>query len=99
MHDNVSRNGYENAIVGRYGGYFEEDIMRLMCVRAYRLTELDAPVKFAPHIEVRLGNARYQRGEQNKDIGGSARNTILALVRRTHPLIIGNSLSSQESHE
>ena len=28
--------------------------------------------------------------------GGSANNRILALVKGTHPLIIGNSLSSQE---
>ena len=40
-----------------------------------------------------------EEASKYKDIGGSARNTILALVRRTHPLIIGNSLSSQESHE
>ena len=40
-----------------------------------------------------------EEASKYKDIGGSARNTILALVQRTHPLIIGNSLSSQESHE
>ena len=34
-----------------------------------------------------------------KDIGGSARNRILALVRRIHPLIIGTSMSNQESRE
>ena len=28
-HGNVSRNGYGNAIFGRYGGYFEEDIRRV----------------------------------------------------------------------
>ena len=33
----ISRNGYVNAMIGRYGGYFEEDIMWLMCERAYRL--------------------------------------------------------------
>ena len=27
----ISRNGYGNAIIGRYGGCFEEDIRRLMC--------------------------------------------------------------------
>ena len=37
-HDNISRNGYGNAIIGRYGGCFEEDIRRLMCDRAYRIT-------------------------------------------------------------
>jgi hypothetical protein len=31
--------------------------------------------------------------------GGSANNRILALVRRTHALIIGNSLSSWEVHK
>ena len=31
--------------------------------------------------------------------GGSANNRIITLVRRTHTLIIGNSLSSQEIHK
>ena len=31
--------------------------------------------------------------------GGSAKNRILTLVKGTHPLIIGNSLSSQEIHK
>ena len=34
-----------------------------------------------------------------KDIGASARNRILALARRTHPLIIGIPLSNQETRE
>ena len=38
MHGNISRNGYGNAIIGRYGGCFEEDIRRFMCDRAYRIT-------------------------------------------------------------
>ena len=38
LHGNISRNGYGNAIIGRYGGCFEEDIMRLMCDRAYPIT-------------------------------------------------------------
>ena len=33
-----TRNGYGNAIIGRYGGCFEEDIRRFMCDRAYRIT-------------------------------------------------------------
>ena len=37
LHGNISRNGYGNAIIGRYGGCFEEDIRRLMCDRAYRI--------------------------------------------------------------
>ena len=57
LHDNVSRNGYGNAMIGRYGGCFEEDIMRLMYDRAYYAKDLDAPT-----LEMRKGNARYQRG-------------------------------------
>ena len=26
LHGNISRNGYGNAIIGRYGGYFEKGI-------------------------------------------------------------------------
>src|SRR3989337_665501 len=37
LHGNISRNGYGNGIIGRYGGYFEEDIRRLMCDRAYHI--------------------------------------------------------------
>ena len=36
LHGNISRNGYGNAIIGRYGGCFEEDIRWLMSDRAYR---------------------------------------------------------------
>ena len=35
---NISRNGYGNAIIGRYDGCFEEDIRRFMCDRAYCIT-------------------------------------------------------------
>ena len=38
LHGNISWNGYGNAIIGRYGGCFEEDIRRLMCDRAYHIT-------------------------------------------------------------
>ena len=33
----ISRNGYENAMIGRYGGCFEEDIRSFMCDRAYHI--------------------------------------------------------------
>ena len=38
LHGNISRNGYGNAIIGRYGGCFEEDIRRFMCDREYHIT-------------------------------------------------------------
>ena len=37
MDGNISRNGYGNAIIGRYGGCSEEDIRSLMCDRAYNI--------------------------------------------------------------
>ena len=33
-----TRKGYGNAIIGRYGGCFEEDIRRFMGDRAYHIT-------------------------------------------------------------
>src|SRR3990170_4845662 len=38
LHGNISQNGYGHAIIGRYGGCFEEGIRRLMCERAYHIT-------------------------------------------------------------
>ena len=38
LHGNISRNGYGNAMIGRSGGCFEEDIRRLMCDRVYRIS-------------------------------------------------------------
>ena len=37
MHGNISQNGYGNAMIGRYGGCFEEDIRRFMCDRTYHI--------------------------------------------------------------
>ena len=37
LHCNISQNGYGNAMIGRYGGCFEEDIRWLMCDRAYHI--------------------------------------------------------------
>ena len=38
LHGNISRNGYGNAIIGRYGGCFEGDIRWFMCDREYHIT-------------------------------------------------------------
>ena len=46
----------ENAIIGRYGGCFEEDIRRLMCDRAYHITG------FGCTDEVRA-NSRGEKGQ------------------------------------
>ena len=51
LHGNLSRNSYGNAIIGRYGGCFEEDIRRFMCERAYHITGFEVPTKVAPILE------------------------------------------------
>ena len=100
MHGSVSRNGYGNATIGRYAGCFEEDKMWLMCERVYHLMGFGCTGEVCTTSRGEIGQCTVpKRLAKYKVIGGSARNTILALVRRTHPLIIGNSLSSQESHE
>ena len=38
LHGNLSRNGYGNAIIGRYACCFGEDIRRPMCDRVYHIT-------------------------------------------------------------
>ena len=35
---NISRNGYGNAMIGRYCGCFVQDKRRFMCDRSYRIT-------------------------------------------------------------
>ena len=62
LHGNVSQKGYGNALIGRYGGYFEERYKEVYDDRAYHAKGLDAPAKYAPTLEVRKGNARYRRG-------------------------------------
>ena len=59
LHVNVSRKGYGNALIGRYGGCFEEGYNEAYDDRAYHAKGLDAPAKFAPTLKMRKGNARY----------------------------------------
>ena len=94
LHNSVSRNGYGNTMIDRYGGCFEEYIMWLMCERAYHLMGFGCTGEVCTISRGEIGQCTVpNRLAKYKDIGGSARNTILALVRRTHTLIIGNSLS------
>ena len=61
LHVNVSQKGYGNALIGRYGGCFEERYNIAYDDRVYHAKGLDAPAKFAPTLKMRKGNARYQR--------------------------------------
>ena len=62
LHGNISRKGFGNALIGRYGGCFEERYKEVYDDRAYHAKGLDAPAKYGPTLKMRKGNARYQRG-------------------------------------
>ena len=55
MHGNISRNGYRNTIIGRYGGYFEEDIRRFMCDRAYHIMRVGCTGEVSTNSEGEKG--------------------------------------------
>ena len=57
LHGNVSRNGYGNAVVGRYGACFEEDNIGLCVGELEEVLPrgLDVLVKYGPSLNVRRG--------------------------------------------
>ena len=97
LHGSISQKGYGNALIGRYGGCFEERYKEAYDDRAYHAEGLDAPMKFAPSP---MRRAMHGTEEASKIWeGGSVNFRILTLVRRTHELIIGNSQSNKEVHK
>src|ERR1041384_1040570 len=96
LHGNVSRKGYGNALIGRYGGCFKEGYKGVYDDRAYRAKDLDVPAKVDANSRTEK-EAMHGTGEASKIWeGGSVNSRILTLVRRTHALIIGNSQSNKE---
>src|SRR3954469_476494 len=97
LHGNISRKGYGNALIGRYGGCFEEGYKEAYDDRAYCAKGLDVPAKV--DAKSRSEEAMHDTGEARKIWeGGSVNFRILTLVRRTHALIIDNSQSNKEVH-
>src|ERR1041385_1663182 len=96
LHGNISRKGYGNSLIGRYGGCFEEGYKEVYDDRAYRAKGLDVPPKGEANSRSEK-KAMNGTGEASKIWeGGSVIFRILTLVRRTHALIIGNSQSNKE---
>src|ERR1041385_774035 len=96
LHGNIARKGYGNALVGRYGGCFEEGYKEVYDDRAYRAKGLDVPAKV--DASSRSEKEATHGTEEARKIweGGSVNFRILTLFRRTHALIIGNSQSNKE---
>src|ERR1041385_3209429 len=96
LHGNISRKGYGNALIGRYGGRFEERYEEVYDDRAYHAKGLDVPAKGDANSRSEK-KAMHNTGEARKIWeGGSVNFRILTLVRTTHALIIGNSQSNKE---
>src|ERR1041385_8279248 len=96
FHGNISRKGYRNALIGRYGGCFEEGYKEVDDDRAYHAKGLDVPAKVDANSWSEK-KAMHGRGKARKIWeGGSVNFRILTLVRRTHALIIGNSQYNKE---
>ena len=73
LHGNISRNGYGNAIIGRYGGCFEEDIRRFMCERAYHITGFGC-----------TGEERAMHGTEEASKDGRVRVRIIHGLNTSH---------------
>ena len=81
LHGNISRNGYGNAIIGRYGGCFEEGIRRFMCDRAYHITG------FGCTSEVCTNSQRWERamhGTEEDSNDGRVRVRIIHGLNISH---------------
>src|SRR3954463_8672255 len=94
----IYRKGYGNALIGRYGGRFEERYKEVYDDRVYHAKGLDAPAKVDANsrsekrqcmVPKRLANMRRWKCQLS----------ILTLVQRNHALIIGNSQSNKEVHK
>src|SRR3954464_14561485 len=92
---NISRKGYGNALIGRYGGCFEEGYNEVYDERVYHAKGLDVPAKVDANSRSDK-KAMHSTGETRKIWeGGSVNFRILTLVRGTHSLIISNSQSNR----
>ena len=87
LHGNISQNGYENAIIGRYGGCFEEYIRRFMCERAYHITGFGCTGEVCANSQCEKGQCTVPKRLEN--CGKVSVRIIhgLTLVIRTHILI------------
>src|ERR1041385_6742058 len=99
LHGNITRKGYGNALIGRYGGCFEEIYKEVYDDRAYHAMGLDVPAK----VDTNSRNEKEAMHDTGQRLSNMRRwkcqLSILTLVRRTHALIIGNSQSNEEVHK
>src|ERR1041385_7478138 len=98
FHRNISRKVHGNALIGRYGGCFEERYKEVYDNRACHAKDLDVPTRWTPTLGVRRGKCMIPKRLANMR-RWKCQLSILTLVRRNHALIIGNSQSNEEVHK
>src|ERR1041385_7645383 len=99
LHGNISRKGYGNALICRYGGCFEEGYKEAYDDKVYRSKGLEVPAKVDANSRSEK-KPMHGTGKASKIWeGGSVNFRLLTLVRRTHALIIGNYPSNKEGHK
>src|ERR1041385_8391875 len=95
LHGNISRKGYGNALIGRYGGCFEERYEEAYDDRVYHARVSMYRRRWTPTLGVkrRQCTARERLAKYGR---WKCQLSILTLVQKTHALIIGNSQSNKE---
>ena len=71
LHGNISRKGYRNALIGRYGGCFEKRYKEVYDDRVYHAKGLDVPAKVDANSRSEK-EAMHDTGKASKIwVGGS----------------------------
>src|SRR3954463_10560522 len=98
LHDNISQKGYGNALIGMYGGCFEERYKEFYDDRAYHANGLDVPAKVGANSRSEK-KAMHDTGEASKyeEVEVSTFNTYIS--PKNSCTFIGNSQSSKEVHK
>src|SRR3954468_15114764 len=80
LHGNISRKGYGNALIGRYGGCFAERYKEVYDERAYHAKGLDAPAKVdANSRSVKRAMRGTEEASQYEEVEVSTFNTYISL--------------------
>src|SRR3954471_22743418 len=98
LHVNISRKGYGNALIGRYGGCFEERYKEVYMTERIMPRVWMYRRRWTPTLGVRRRKCTAQERLANMR-RWKCQLSILTLVLRTHALIIGNSQSNEEVHK
>ena len=82
LHGNISRNSYGNAVVGSYGGCFEEDVQAYVQENRMKSSHgFGCTGEVCTNSQCEKGQCTTPKRLANMD-GGSAKNRSLTLVKK-----------------